>query len=94
MDRNATVTICHSKTENLPDLCRQADILICATGREGLVQKGSVRPGQTVINVGGDAIEEDILPIVENLCPLKGGVGALTTAVLFKHVTDILPQGR
>ena len=90
MDRNATVTICHSKTENLPELCRQADILICATGKEGLVGKDCVRPGQTLINVGGDAVEDEVTPIVENLCPFKGGVGALTTAILFKHVTDIL----
>ena len=40
--------------------------------------------------VGGDAVEEEITPIVENLCPFKGGVGALTTAILFKHVTDML----
>ena len=88
LDRNATVTLCHSKTENLPVLCRQADILVCATGREGLVTASCVCPGQTLINVGGDAVEEEITPIVENLCPFKGGVGALTTAVLFKHVTS------
>ena len=90
LDKNATVTLCHSKTENLADLCRQADILVCATGREGLVGKDHVRSGQTLINVGGDAVEEQVAPIVENLCPLKGGVGALTTAVLFRHVTDRL----
>ena len=90
LDRNATVTICHSKTGNLPELCRQADILVCATGKEGLVGKDCVRPGQTLINVGGDAVEVEIAPIVENLCPFKGGVGALTTAILLKHVTDIL----
>lgn len=90
LDRNATVTLCHSRTENLPGLCRQADILVCATGREGLVNGDCVRPGQTLINVGGDAVEEEVTPIVENLCPLKGGVGALTTAVLFKHVTDLI----
>ena len=88
LDRNATVTLCHSKTENLPALCRQADILVCATGREGLVTKDCVRLGQTLINVGGDAVEEEISSVVENLCPFKGGVGALTTAVLFKHVMD------
>lgn len=88
LDRNATVTLCHSKSENLADLCRQADILVCATGREGLVGGDCVRPGQTLINVGGDAVEEEIAPIVENLCPFKTGVGALTTAVLFKHVTE------
>ena len=90
LDRNATVTLCHSKTENLPALCRQADILICATGREGLVNADCVRSGQTLINVGGDAAEEEISPIVENLCPFKGGIGALTTAVLFRHVTNQL----
>ena len=65
LDRNATVTICHSKTEGLPVICRQADILVCATGRE------------------------EVAPIVENLCPFKGGVGALTTAVLLQHVTEM-----
>ncbi len=89
LDRNATVTLCHSKTENLPEICRQADILVCATGREGLVTKDCVRPGQTLINVGGDAVEEEVAPVVENLCPFKGGVGALTTAVLLQHVTDL-----
>ena len=89
LDQNATVTICHSKTEGLPGICRQADILVCATGREGLVGKDCVRPGQTLINVGGDAIEEEVAPIVENLCPFKGGVGALTTAVLLQHVTEM-----
>lgn len=88
LDRDATVTICHSKTENLPELCRQADILVCATGQAGLIGRDCVRPGQTLINVGGDAVEEEIAPIVEHLCPFKGGVGALTTSVLFKHVTD------
>ena len=88
LDRNATVTICHSKTEDLPGICRQADILVCATGHEGLVGKDCVRPGQTLINVGGDAVEEEAASIVENLCPFKGGVGALTTAVLLQHVTD------
>ena len=88
LDRNATVTLCHSKTENSPEVCRQADILVCATGHEGLVGKDCVRPGQTLINVGGDAMEEEVEPIVEHLCPFKGGVGALTTAVLLQHVTD------
>ena len=90
LDRDATVTICHSKTTNLIEHCRQADILVCATGKAGLIGKDHVRPGQTLINVGGDAVEEEIRPIVENLCPFKGGVGALTTSVLFKHVTDFV----
>ncbi|MBQ6146425.1 MAG: bifunctional 5,10-methylenetetrahydrofolate dehydrogenase/5,10-methenyltetrahydrofolate cyclohydrolase [Clostridia bacterium] len=88
IDRDATVTICHSKTQKLPELCRQADILVCATGKAGLIGKDCVRPGQTVINVGGDVVEEEVPPIVENYAPFKGGVGALTTAILLKHVTD------
>ena len=91
LDRNATVTLCHSRTEDLPAVCRQADILVCATGREGLVRRDCVRPGQTLINVGGDAVEEEVGDLVEHLCPFKGGVGALTTAILFKHVTDPQP---
>ncbi len=90
LDRDATVTICHSKTENLPEICRQADILICAAGKPGLVGKDCVRPGQTVFSIGGGVVEEEVTPIVENLCPFKGGVGALTTAVLLKHVTDLI----
>ncbi len=89
IDRDATVTICHSKTRNLIEHCRQADILVCATGKAGLIGKDCVRPGQTVLNVGGDVVEEEVIPIVENISPFKGGVGALTTAVLFKHVTDL-----
>ena len=88
LNRDATVTVCHSKTEGLSSICRQADILVCATGTAGLVNKNFVSSKQTVINVGGDAIEEEISGIVENLCPFKGGVGALTTAVLMKHLTD------
>ena len=90
IDRDATVTVCHSKTQKLPELCRQADILICATGKAGLIGRDCVRSGQTVISVGGDVVEAEVTPVVENLCPFKGGVGALTTAVLLRHVTDVI----
>lgn len=85
-ERDATVTLCHSQSQNLPALCQMADVLICAAGVPGLVTKEFVRPGQTVINVGGDAIEDEIEPIVEHLAPNRGGVGPLTTAVLLRHV--------
>ena len=88
LNRDATVTICHSKTKDLAFICRQADILVCATGIAGLVNRDFVSSNQTVINVGGDAVEQEISGIVENLCPFKGGIGALTTAVLMKHLTD------
>lgn len=84
--RDATVTLCHSKSQNLPVLTRMGDILVCATGIPGLITREHVRPGQTVVNVGGDALEEEVEPIVENLAPLRGGVGPVTTAVLLRHV--------
>ena len=86
LDRDATVTICHSKTENLSSICRTADILICASGQQGLVDASFVHEGQTLLNVGGDADEAAVGPVVRNLCPHKGGVGALTAAVLLTHV--------
>lgn len=85
-ERDATVTLCHSKSRNLQALTSMGDILVCAAGVPGLITKEHVRPGQTVINVGGDALEEEIAPIVENLAPNRGGVGPLTTAVLLRHV--------
>lgn len=86
VERDATVTLCHSQSRNLPELCRMGDILICAAGVPGLITKEFVHPGQTVINVGGDALEEEIEPIVHHLAPNRGGVGPLTTAVLLRHV--------
>lgn len=85
LGRDATVTLCHSKSENLPDICREADILICAAGKPGLVTEDFIRPGQTVLNVGGDAVETKIAPYVEHLAPFRGGVGPMTTAVLLWH---------
>lgn len=86
MSRDATVTVCHSKSQHLSELCQSADILICATGKSGLVGREQVSPWQTVINIGGEVIEEEVQPLVQNFCPLRGGIGALTTAVLFRHV--------
>lgn len=85
-ERDATVTLCHSKSRNLEHLTSMGDILVCAAGVPGLITKNHVRPGQTVLNVGGDAPEEEIEPIVENFAPNRGGVGPLTTAVLLRHV--------
>lgn len=93
--RNATVTLCHRHTRDLPDLCRQADILISAAGRPGLVDERFVRPGQVVVDVGvapgpdgtllGDVAFERVEPIVSALTPRSGGVGAVTASVLMKH---------
>ena len=95
---HATVTICHSRSEELPALCREADILVVAVGKMGLVGKDWVRPGQTVLDVGihvgpdgalrGDVCFDEVEPVVEAITPVPGGVGAMTTAVLVQHVVE------
>ena len=83
--RDATVTVCHSKTDKgkLMDLVAGADIVVCASGQKGLLDWACVPDGCTVINVGGDYDECDKRL---NLIPFKGGVGPVTTAVLMSHV--------
>ena len=98
MSRNATVTICHSRTRNLPSICRKADILIAAIGRAKFVSADFVSEGQVVIDVGintdgegklcGDVDYESVEPLVGAITPVPGGVGAVTTAVLAKHVIE------
>ncbi len=94
--RDATVTICHSKTEDLPALCRTADILVVAAGKAGMVDASYLRPGQVLVDVGvnvnsegklcGDVCFEQAEPLVEAITPVPGGVGSVTTLVLCKHV--------
>lgn len=93
---NATVGIAHTHTRDLPALCREADILVVAAGREGLIGAEHVREGQTVIDVGihtnadgtlcGDVRFDEVEPIVRAITPVPGGVGSLTTAILCEHV--------
>lgn len=93
---NATVTVCHSKSQNLPEICREADILVVASGKAGMVGAESLRPGQTVLDVGihvgadgtlcGDVRFGEAEPVVEAITPVPGGVGAVTTAILARHV--------
>lgn len=95
---NATVTIAHTHTEDLPSVCREADILIVAAGREGLVGARHLREGQTVVDIGihahpdgsltGDVRFDEAEPIVDAITPVPGGVGALTTTVLCRHVIE------
>ena len=61
LHRDATVTVCHSKTPNLPDVCRQADILVAAVGRPGLVRSAFVKPGATVIDVGMNSVTDPVV---------------------------------
>ena len=88
--RDATVTVCHSKTDkgNLLELVAGADIVVCASGQKGLLDWTWVPHGCTVINVGGDYISDgyEEYDTGLNLIPFKGGVGPVTTAVLMSHV--------
>ena len=96
VERDATVTICHTKTVDLPALCRTADILVSAAGKAGLVDASYLRPGQVVVDVGvnvspegklcGDVRFEQAEKIVDAISPVPGGVGSVTTLVLCKHV--------
>jgi methylenetetrahydrofolate dehydrogenase (NADP+) / methenyltetrahydrofolate cyclohydrolase len=90
--RDATVTICHSRTRDLPSVTRQADILIAAAGRAGLIGAGHVQPGAVVVDVGtnpaagggltGDVDAAAVGPVAGALSPVPGGVGPVTTAQL------------
>jgi methylenetetrahydrofolate dehydrogenase (NADP+)/methenyltetrahydrofolate cyclohydrolase len=97
LQANATVTICHSRTADLPAITRQADVLIAAAGRAGLIGPGHVSPGTTVIDVGTNATADgglagDVDPAVAGvaaaLTPVPGGVGPVTTALLLSHVVQ------
>lgn len=98
---NATVTICHSRTRNLPEITRQADILISALGQPGFVKPGMVKPGAVVIDVGINRIDDpssdkgyklvgdvDFGPVSEvasAITPVPGGVGPMTVAMLMAN---------
>lgn len=96
--RNATVTMCHTRTVDLPAVCRGAEVLIAAAGRAGVVGADCAAPGQLVLDVGinvgedgklrGDVDFDAVEPIVSAITPVPGGVGAVTTAVLCKHVIE------
>ena len=102
--RDATVTMCHSRTPDTADLCRDAGIVVAAAGRAGLFDASFAAPGQTVIDVGihvgadghltGDVAFEEVEPIVAAITPVPGGVGAVTTAVLVKHVVEAAERTR
>ena len=96
--QNATVTICHSRTENLPAVCKDADILIAAIGKAKFVTRDFVKEGATVIDVGinndengnmcGDVDYENVKDIAGNITPVPGGVGSVTTSVLVRNVIE------
>ena len=101
LHRNATVTICHSRTKNLPEVVREADILIAAVGRAEMVRKDWVKPGAVVIDVGvnavddasdprgyrlvGDVAFDEVKEVAGAITPVPGGVGPMTIAMLLRN---------
>jgi methylenetetrahydrofolate dehydrogenase (NADP+)/methenyltetrahydrofolate cyclohydrolase len=98
---NATVTMCHSKTSNLAEECRRADILVAAIGKANLITRDFIQPGATIIDVGmnrnpdgkltGD-VAEDAKALAGAYTPVPGGVGPLTIAMLMANTVEIAEQ--
>jgi len=95
LGENATVTVCHSRTQDLPGVCRRADILVAAIGKAKMITKDYIKNGATVLDVGinvegdklsGDVHTEAAKEIAGAITPVPGGVGTVTTRVLLKHV--------
>jgi methylenetetrahydrofolate dehydrogenase (NADP+)/methenyltetrahydrofolate cyclohydrolase len=98
---NATVTVCHSKSENLAQITKQADILVAAIGQPKFVTAEMVRPGAVVVDVGinrvsdetaqrgymlvGDVDFDAVLPVASSITPVPGGVGPMTIAMLLSN---------
>ena len=97
--KNATVTVCHTKTLDTSEIARNADIIVAAAGSAGMVNADFVREGQIVVDVGinwseekqkivGDVDFEAVAPITAAITPVPGGVGGVTTSVLMSHVVE------
>ena len=91
---NATVTTCHSRTADLPGVCRRADVLIAAVGQARMVKADWVKPGAIVIDVGmnrlddglcGDVDFDAVAPVAGAITPVPGGVGPMTIACLLRN---------
>lgn len=96
---NATVTMCHTHTRDVPAVAKEADIVVVAAGRPGTIGANAVRPSQVIVDVGinwdaaagrlvGDVAFADVEPVVGAITPVPGGVGSVTTAILAKHVVE------
>ena len=97
LSKNATVTICHTKTKNLQEECKKADIIVACAGVPKMITADYVREGQVVIDVGihvvddklcGDVDYDNVSEIVDAITPVPGGVGSVTTTVLLKHTVE------
>ena len=97
LQENCTVTICHSRTQNLKEITRQADILVAAVGKARFVTADMVKPGAAVIDVGvnrvdgkvmGDVDFENVAPIAGWISPVPGGVGRMTVSMLMENTLE------
>ena len=105
MEKNGTVTVCHSKTgsQETARICRESDVLIAAMGRAAMVDASYIKEGQIVLDVGinvteegtlcGDVDYESVSSAAGAITPVPGGVGAVTTAVLMLQVTEAACRG-
>ncbi len=94
--KHATVTVCHTRTKDLPGICRKADIICAAAGKAGMITKDMVSEGTIVIDVGinvdeegnlcGDVAYDEVSEVAAALSPVPGGVGGVTSSVLASHV--------
>jgi methylenetetrahydrofolate dehydrogenase (NADP+) / methenyltetrahydrofolate cyclohydrolase len=103
LNADCTVTFCHSHTANLASVCRQADILVAATGRPGMITADHIKPGACVIDVGttrvgdklrGDVDRESVEPVAGWLTPVPGGVGPMTIAMLMHNTVALCAARR
>ncbi len=97
MQRNATVTMCHSKTVNLQEILKQADIICSAVGRPGFITAEDIKPGAIIIDIGisrvfgkvvGDVEFNEVAPLTSYITPVPGGVGPMTIASLLENVIE------
>ncbi|OLE22999.1 MAG: bifunctional 5,10-methylene-tetrahydrofolate dehydrogenase/5,10-methylene-tetrahydrofolate cyclohydrolase, partial [Actinobacteria bacterium 13_1_20CM_3_71_11] len=101
--RHATVTVCHSRTADLPAVAREADVLVAAVGRPEMVTADYVKPGAVVIDVGtnatadgglvGDVDTASVEQVAAAVTPVPGGVGPVTTMLLMSHVVTVAERG-
>lgn len=95
LQQNATVTVCHSRTQNLPQMVQEADVVVAAIGKPKFITKNYIKPGAVVIDVGmnrdengklcGDVDFESVAPVCSAITPVPGGVGPMTIAMLMQN---------
>ena len=94
LNRNATITICHSKTKNLKEITKNAEILICAIGKANYIDRSFVKENSIIIDIGtnylngklfGDVNFEDVKDLVSAITPVPGGIGPITTAITIEN---------